>query len=378
MLFYNQENEVIMKKIILPMVAVAFLAACSEDNSSPIIAPPSAEVSSSSVAVVPPGSSETVAPASSATAVPTSSDVVPTSSAVAPASSDAAAPTSSAVAPASSAAVPTSSAAVVPPNPNPQFTYAVPTLTELDATKKYSFYGAELTGLDQFKYGRFEARMKMAAISGSVSSMFLYYDNSWEKGVEPWNEIDIEVLGKAPNSWQSNIITREGDASIKSNTASESKPLHDFGFDATQDFHLYAMIWTPEYVAWEIDSVEIRRDTLGMSRGTHADADQVKFLTENQSLRFNLWASKSAAWTGKWAGGIGLPVEQQIDYVRVYSYDAATKTFALKWQDDFDGEDVDPKHWSRGNWEMERVNLREDNVIVEQGVCRLILDYEAK
>jgi hypothetical protein len=380
MLFYNQENEVIMKKIFIPMVAAAFLAACSEDNSSPII-PPSAEVSSSSVAVVPPASSETVAaPTSSAVVAPASSETAaPTSSnSVVPTSSEVATPTSSAAAPASSAAVPTSSAAVVPPNPNPQFTYAVPTLTELDATKKYSFYGAELTGLDQFKYGRFEARMKMAAISGSVSSMFLYYDNSWEKGVEPWNEIDIEVLGKAPNSWQSNIITREGDASIKSNTASESKPLHDFGFDATQDFHLYAMIWTPEYVAWEIDSVEIRRDTLGMSRGTHADADQVKFLTENQSLRFNLWASKSAAWTGKWAGGIGLPVEQQIDYVRVYSYDAATKTFALKWQDDFDGEDVDPKHWSRGNWEMERVNLREDNVIVEQGVCRLILDYEAK
>jgi hypothetical protein len=377
-LSYNQENEVIMKKIFIPMVAAAFLAACSEDNSSPII-PPSAEVSSSSVAVVPPASSETVAaPTSSAVVAPASSETAaPTSSnAVVPTSSEVATPTSSAAAPASSAAVPTSSAAVVPPNP--QFTYAVPTLTELDATKKYSFYGAELTGLDQFKYGRFEARMKMAAISGSVSSMFLYYDNSWEKGVEPWNEIDIEVLGKAPNSWQSNIITREGDASIKSNTASESKPLHDFGFDATQDFHLYAMIWTPEYVAWEIDSVEIRRDTLGMSRGTHADADQVKFLTENQSLRFNLWASKSAAWTGKWAGGIGLPVEQQIDYVRVYSYDAATKTFALKWQDDFDGEDVDPKHWSRGNWEMERVNLREDNVIVEQGVCRLILDYEAK
>ncbi len=367
-----------MKKIFIPMVAAAFLAACSEDNSSPII-PPSAEVSSSSVAVVPPASSETVAaPTSSAVVAPASSETAaPTSSnAVVPTSSEVATPTSSAAAPASSAAVPTSSAAVVPPNP--QFTYAVPTLTELDATKKYSFYGAELTGLDQFKYGRFEARMKMAAISGSVSSMFLYYDNSWEKGVEPWNEIDIEVLGKAPNSWQSNIITREGDASIKSNTASESKPLHDFGFDATQDFHLYAMIWTPEYVAWEIDSVEIRRDTLGMSRGTHADADQVKFLTENQSLRFNLWASKSAAWTGKWAGGIGLPVEQQIDYVRVYSYDAATKTFALKWQDDFDGEDVDPKHWSRGDWEMERVNLREYNVIVEQGVCRLILDYEAK
>ena len=369
-----------MKKFILPMVAVAFLAACSESNSDVnLIAPPGpiGEVSSSSVAVVPPASSETVAaptssdavlPASSAVA-PTSSDaVVPTSSAAAPTSSEAAVPTSSAAAPASSAAV----------TPNPEFTYSVPTLTEIDPSKTYKFYGAELTGLDQFKYGRFEARMRMAAISGSVSSMFLYYDNSWEKGNEPWNEIDIEVLGKAPNSWQSNIITREGDASIKSNTASESKPLHDFGFDATQDFHLYAMIWTPEYVAWEIDSVEIRRDTLGMSRGTHADADQVKFLTEKQSLRFNLWASKSAAWTGTWAKGVGLPVEQQIDYVRVYSYDTATKTFTKLWQDDFDGEDVDPQHWSRGDWEMERVYLRPDNVIVEKGYCRLILDYEAK
>jgi beta-glucanase (GH16 family) len=258
-----------------------------------------------------------------------------------------------------------------------QFTYSVPPLTAIDPTKSYSFYGAELTGRDQFKYGRFEARMKMAAISGTVSSMFVYYDDSWEKGEKPWNEIDIEVLGKAPDAWQSNIITREGDPSIKANTASESKPLHEFGFDATQDFHLYAIVWTPEYVSWEIDSVEVRRDTLGMSRGTHADADQVKFLTEEQSLRFNLWASKSAAWTGKWDGGIGLPIEQQIDYVRVYSYDEATKGFTVLWQDDFDGEDLDPKHWDRGNWEMERVNLRPDNVIVENGVCRLIMDYEA-
>ena len=249
--------------------------------------------------------------------------------------------------------------------------------SEVSPTGEYVYYGAELAGKDQFKYGRFEACMKMVSIPGSVSSMFLYYDDSYRNGVYPWNEIDIEVLGKGGTMWQSNIITREGDESIKKNTSSESKPLHDFGFDATQDFHLYAIVWTPEYVSWEIDSVEVRRDTLGMSRGSHADADQVAFLTENQSIRFNLWASKSVAWTGKWADGIGLPVEQQIDYVRVYSYDEATKGFTLSWQDDFDGEDVDPQHWARGDWEMERVMLRSNNVIVENGVCRLILDYEA-
>ena len=355
-----------MKKIILPMVAAAFLAACSDSDSDANIVIPnqSGLVSSSSVAVVPPSSSETVT-------APTSSDVVaPASSAAAPASSAAVAPTSSEV------TTPTSSAATTP---NPQFTYKVPTLTEANynPAKDYTFYGAELTGVEQYKYGRFEARMKMAAISGSVSSMFLNYDNSWMKGEEPWNEIDIEVLGKDPNSWQSNILTREANPSINALTASESKPLHAFGFDATQDFHLYAIVWTPEYVAWEIDSVEVRRDTLGMSRGKHADADQVAFLTEKETLRFNLWVSKTPSWTGKWNNGIGLPVEQQIDYVRVYAYDPATKGFTLSWQDDFDGEDIDPNRWTAGDWEMERVMYRQSNIVVEQGVCRIILDYEA-
>ena len=356
-----------MKKILLPLVTVAFIAACStSENEISVVAPQTGADSSSSEA--------TAAPVDQS-----SSDAAP----VVQSSSDAVLPvdlssSSAEVLPGvSSSSVDALPAVSSSSNGASQFTYVVPTLTELDPTRSYTFYGAELTGLDQYKYGRFEARMKMAAISGSVSSMFLYYDNSWEKEYEPWNEIDIEVLGKDPNSWQSNIITREGDPSIKKNTSSESKPLHSFGFDATQDFHLFAIVWTPEYVSWEIDSVEVRRDEIGLSRGTHADADQVAFLTENQSLRFNLWASQSTAWTGKWADGIGLPVEQQIDYVRVYAYDTATKTFTLSWQDDFEGEDIDPQHWARGDWEMERVMLRSSNVIVENGVCRLIMDYEA-
>ena len=349
-----------MKKIILPLVTVAFLAACSESGSDTnFVAPgPTGTVPSSS-AVVPLSSGDVVPP--------TSSEVVP------PASSGAVVPPSGDVSSSSVAADPLSSSAATP-STDPQFTYSVPTLTELNPGLSYTFYGAELTGVEQFKYGRFEARMKMASISGSVSSMFLNYDNSWMKEYEPWNEIDIEILGKDPSKWQSNIITREGEPSIKKNTSSEV--IHPFAFDATKEFHLYAIIWTPEYVAWEIDSVEVRRDTLGMSRGTHADADQVKFLTEKESLRFNLWASKTPSWTGKFTG-IGLPIEQQIDYVRVYTYDEATKGFTLKWQDDFDGEDIDPQRWTVGDWEMENVMYRSQNVKVQNGVCRIIMDYEA-
>ena len=45
--------------------------------------------------------------------------------------------------------------------------------------------------------------------------------------------------------------------------------------------------------------------------------------------------------------------------------------------DCFDGEDIDPNRWTAGDWEMERVMYRQSNIVVEQGVCRIILDYEA-
>ena len=271
--------------------------------------------------------------------------------------------------------VPESSAAILPASS----AVLIESSSSVAGPVSYAYYGAELSGKDQFLYGRFEARMKMVSIPGSVSSMFLYYDDSWMKKEYVWNEIDIEVLGKGGTMWQSNIITREGDPSIRSNTTSESKPLHEFGFDATQDFHLYAIVWTPEYVAWEIDSVEVRRDTLGIERGTHADKDQVAFLTEKQSLRFNLWASKSTAWVGKFTGDelAAGPQEQIIDYVRVYSYDADTKGFTQLWQDDFD-EAYLSDHWGTGNWEMEKVNLSPFNVVLEDGLCKLRMTREAE
>lgn len=240
------------------------------------------------------------------------------------------------------------------------------------------YYGAELAGKEQFKYGRFEACMKMVSIPGSVSSMFLYYDDSWRYDEEPWNEIDIEVIGKSDTSWQSNIITREGDESITKNTSSES--VHPSGFKMSEDFHLYAIVWTPEFVSWEIDGVEIRRDTVGGKlRGKHADADQVAFLTETETLRFNLWIAKTAAWVGKFTGDelIDAPKAQWIDYVRVYSYDVTTKTFTQNWQEDFDGTELSDR-WSTGSHVMENVKLTADNVVVENGYCKLLLTRKAE
>lgn len=253
----------------------------------------------------------------------------------------------------------------------------------VDNYSDYNYYGAELTGKDQFQYGRFEARMKMVSISGSVSSMFLYYDNSYMLEDEPWNEIDIEVLGKNPGQWQSNIITRypneEGQKAHKNIT---SEYIHQFGSNATEEFHLFGMIWTPEYIAWEIDSVEIRRDYYGQTRTEKngPEQDQVAFMTMEQSLRFNLWSAASTGWVGKFTGGelAEGPKEQLIDYVRVYDYDPATKGFVLNWQDDFEGDALDKSHWKTGNWKMENTMLSPNNVVVEDGYCKLQLSRELK
>lgn len=375
-------------KILLPIVTAALsmsMFACSDDSSSP--ASPVVNPTSSSAAVVDPIIDPTAGVSSSSVVDPT---VDPTQNpVVGPTSSAAADPD---VAPASSA----SNIAIDPNAPvdaNGKITSkifddsALPKLANndtvhVDNKSDYNYYGAELTGKDQFTYGRFEARMKMVSISGSVSSMFLYYDNSYMVEDEPWNEIDIEVLGKNPGSWQSNIITRYPDDETKKHKNITSEYIHQFGDNATENFHLFGMIWTPEYIAWEIDSVEIRRDYIGQTRTEKngPEQDQVAFMTMEQSLRFNLWSAASTGWVGKFTGGelADGPKEQLIDYVRVYDYDPATKGFVLNWQDDFDGDALDKTHWKTGNWKMENTTLRPANVVVADGYCKLLLSRELK
>lgn len=223
----------------------------------------------------------------------------------------------------------------------------------------YKYYGAELYSKETFTYGRFEARMKMASAPGCISSMFLYYNNSYKGNGEVWNEIDIEVLGKSATSFQSNLIT--GSTSSKKT----SEAIHQFGYNATLDYHTYVMEWTPEYILWTVDGVEMRKTEV-----TADNKKQVAAMVKDQSLRFNLWASSSEAWVGSFQNRY-IPIAQYIDYVKVYDYDTATGTFTERWTDDFDT--FDSTRWSKGDWDMELVTEKPDNVQVQDGVLILNL-----
>lgn len=226
------------------------------------------------------------------------------------------------------------------------------------------FSGAELYTNKEFTYGKFEARMKMAAASGTVSSMFLYQNGSEQASAERWVEVDIEVLGKSPNSFQSNIITGKAGAQVTSEKHHQVNPAAD------QGFHTYGLEWTPDYVRWTLDGQEVRKTNKGDAK------NQVENLIGTQGLRFNIWSSESAEWVGQFDES-KLPLFQFINWVKVYKYTPGQgengSDFTLDWTDNFDT--FDSGRWSKGNWTFDgnRVDLTPNNIYTRDGMLILAL-----
>ncbi|MCQ2061836.1 MAG: family 16 glycosylhydrolase [Fibrobacter sp.] len=234
----------------------------------------------------------------------------------------------------------------------------VATVTTAVSAKDYS--GAELYMLNEVQYGKFEARMQMAAVSGTVSSMFLYQNGSEQASAERWVEVDIEVLGKNPGSFQSNIITG------KAGAQKTSEKHHQVNPATTQAFHTYGLEWTPNYVRWTVDGVEVRK----------TEGGQATELKGTQGLRFNLWSSESADWVGNFNPN-DLPIFQFINWVKVYKYTPGQgengSDFTLDWTDNFDT--FDGSRWGKGDWTFDgnRVDLTDKNIYSKDGMLILAL-----
>lgn len=234
------------------------------------------------------------------------------------------------------------------------------------------YKGGELYTNETWMYGKFEARMQMAAGSGTVSSMFLYHNDSYLGGNEPWVEIDIEILGKNPNSFQSNIITGYGPGNGLPDRKVTSEEHHAISPASNQSFHTYSMEWTPDYVAWILDGKVVRKTIKGQG-----DNNQVQDLTKKpQGLRFNLWSHEDAGWVGAWNDNI-LPVYQFINWVKVYEYTPGQgdngSDFELKWTDNFDN--LDRSRWNLGDWTFDgnRVDITPSNIFVKDGMLVIAL-----
>lgn len=238
------------------------------------------------------------------------------------------------------------------------FAFCVSVLGSLNAAAK-PYKGAEIYSAESTKYGRYVMRMRMAKGSGVLSTFFTYKNGSEVAGTV-WEEIDIEVLGKnEAYQMQSNII-----AGAPRQT---TEGLHTASQSLADDYHTYALEWTPEYVAWFIDGQQVRKITGG---------NLVATLMNPQSMRFNIWASTSESWVGAFNSSI-LPVYQFVNYMEYYAYNTASKTFTFSWRDDFNS--FDANRWSKADWTFDGnyVDFDPANVVVQNGTLVLALTTES-
>ncbi|MBP3618004.1 MAG: glycoside hydrolase family 16 protein [Lachnospiraceae bacterium] len=110
---------------------------------------------------------------------------------------------------------------------------------------KIPYSGAEYRTRKFYGYGRYEVSMKPIKNDGVVSSFFTYTGPSDKN---PWDEIDIEFLGKDTTKIQFNYFT---------NSRGNHEHMHDLGFDASEEFHTYAFEWHEDKIVWFVDGVEV-------------------------------------------------------------------------------------------------------------------------
>jgi beta-glucanase (GH16 family) len=150
-------------------------------------------------------------------------------------------------------------------------------------------------------HGRYEARMKGGKINGAVTGFFLYRMN-------PWQEIDMELIDGRPNTVITNVFYNPGPAGAPNNEMVYDSWFIDVDFDTTAEFHNYAFEWDEKEIRWYIDGKLVR---------TRKAPDYIPDLP--MSLRLNHWINCEAAsdWAGKFDPR-SLPGESQFSRVRIW------------------------------------------------------------
>lgn len=212
------------------------------------------------------------------------------------------------------------------------------------------YLGAEIRSVETFLYGKFEVRMKPTEASGMIYSFFTFYD---EPDFESkWNEVDIEILGRYSNEIQFNAI-------VGNHQMFEKR--YVLPFNPHEEYHTYAFTWTPQYIAWSIDGVEVYRQT-----GEH-----IAKMNRAQKIMMNVWPSSSVAWAGK-IDPSKFPLEGSYDYVSYYAYQPkGLDTFKLKWTDPFDQLDFGRWQLATHTFDTNECVFTPDNAVVKDGFLQL-------
>ena len=218
------------------------------------------------------------------------------------------------------------------------------------ATANYK--SGSVSSYEKFQYGKFVTRMRTPNQKGTVSSFFTYWDGPgfYAGG---WNELDIEVVpSMEENPVSLNMVY--GDGHVK-------KEDHDYAnyFKPDNEWHTYAMEWTPKYISFAIDGKEVRHVR-------SKDNEAAMFINKPQSLRMNFWTPTFHSW-GKNLDPSTMPWYLMYDYVEVFTYNEDRDEFEFDWRDDFDEFDSNRWHKASGGFEANSSVFYPSNVFTLAG-----------
>jgi beta-glucanase (GH16 family) len=153
-----------------------------------------------------------------------------------------------------------------------------------ERTPVRDFTSGALCSSKQYRYGRFVANVRPAAAPGLITGIFLHRNS-------PRQEIDIEFLGKDTRKMLVNVFYNPGVEGARMEYGYRGTPaLIDLGFDASEDFHEYAIDWTSTAIRWSVD---------GRLVYERLDWDPTPIPHLPMQLHFNLWTSRSRELAGR-------------------------------------------------------------------------------
>lgn len=161
---------------------------------------------------------------------------------------------------------------------------------------------------ESWTYGYFEARLKLPKGRGTWPAFWMMPKNftGWPKD----GEIDImEHVGYHQDYVSSSIHCT---SYVHSNGTQKTKEIYLKG--ATDEFHIYALEWTPEYIRSFVD---------GKLLFYYKPEDYGKRTYDTWPFDNPFYLKLNLAWGGGWGGAQGvdetcLPAVYEIDYVRVF------------------------------------------------------------
>lgn len=159
-----------------------------------------------------------------------------------------------------------------------------------------------------FRYGYFEARIRFQRLQGHHGAFWLQsplYNQFLNDPGKSGAEIDIIEFfgnGRTEEDAQHNVYWNPYNSPDLQHRQRNLYIRRDNGVEISKDFHLFALLWTPDEYIFFIDGVESWRLKEGISQ------------TE-QNIVLSL---VTAEWENKRLDTSKLPDEMLVDYVRVY------------------------------------------------------------